>query len=114
MGSAAISEGLGRTRFSHVSEVDLHEQIASTLDNLGIDYRREVQIGNGRIDFLAGGIGIEVKIKGGIGEVTRQLHRYAQSPLIDELLLVSTRSQHRNMPETMNSKPVGVVYLCPL
>jgi hypothetical protein len=54
-------------------------------------------------------LALEVKVDGSLSAVTRQLHRYAQHPQVDALLLVTTRAQHLRLHgETMNGKPVRV------
>lgn len=42
--------------------------------------------------FLESGLGVEVKIKGQQSSIIRQLERYADSPLIVDLLLVTGKS----------------------
>lgn len=60
------------------------------------------------------GTGIEVKIKGSLTEVTRQVHRYAQSEQVESLILITARGSHRGLPREMNGKRVIVIYLNPL
>ena len=62
------------------------------------------------------GIGIEVKTndsKGGasLSQVTRQLWRYAKLDSIKAIILVTSRSKHRDLPAEILGKPVFVVYL---
>jgi hypothetical protein len=64
----------------------------------------------GRIDFMVGSVGIEVKVGFSWADVVTQLHRYAQSQMITDLILVTTRMLH-TMPGRMNGKPVTVVNL---
>jgi hypothetical protein len=73
---------------------------------------REVALApRNRIDFLAGSLGIEVKIKGSLAAVTRQLWRYSQLPAVNELILVTTVAEHTRQPNEMNGKPLFVVLL---
>lgn len=66
-----------------------------------------------RIDFVVGHIGIEVKVKGASAYVTRQLWRYAASPQIDGLLLVTTRREHmRVIGEVAEFMGKPVLTLC--
>lgn len=112
-----IATAIAAHEIAHTSEEELQDGIAQILQSLGVEFSRETILdgaGRDRIDFLAGGIGIEVKIKGGLSDLTRQLFRYTRSPRIDELLVVSTRAALRRLPEKINGKRVGVVYLCPL
>jgi len=105
------------TRFRYHSEKELQRGVSLVLDSLGIPYKPEFPMTpRDRIDFLVGDIGIECKSddsKGGtsLAAVTRQLFRYAQSPLVKELILITTLSKHKNLPKTMNDKPLYIVHL---
>lgn len=67
---------------------------------------REVRIAGGIIDHLVGTIGIEVKLKGSPGDISRQLRRYAEEPRLAGLVLVTSRPM--SLPATINGKPVAV------
>lgn len=98
--------------FSYQSEDELQQGIFQALTEAGISSEREVKLtAHDRIDFMVGKIGIEVKVDFSAAAVVRQLHRYAQLPQIEALVLVTTRHRHCDMPETLNGKPVEVVYL---
>ena len=61
----------------------------------------------GRIDFLTdNGAGIEVKVAGSLAAATRQLLRYAHSPDVRALLLVTTVAAHRGIPQVLAGVPV--------
>jgi hypothetical protein len=98
-------------RYEH--EDDLQAGIEQVLAGADIPFEREVEIGRrDRIDFLAGRVGIEVKIKCGLSDMTRQLHRYAQSDLVDALLLVTPSMRLRSLvPRRLNNKPVVVAWI---
>lgn len=99
-------------RYRFTSEAGLQAGIAAALAAAEIPFEREVSLSaSDRIDFLVGGCGIEVKVDGATAAVLRQLHRYAQHERIRSLVLVTSRSRHRQMPEALNGKPVGVVGL---
>jgi hypothetical protein len=108
-----VSDRLSNARFNLASEKDLQDGIETVLSGHGWPYGREVRLdAQDRIDFLLGnGIGIEVKIDKSLSAVTRQLHRYAQQPLIVGLLLVTTRMRLRALPPEFNGKPTRVVCL---
>jgi hypothetical protein len=76
---------------------------------------REVSLsGHDKIDFIIGGdIGIEVKLRAPLGQMTRQLHRYAAHDRIAAIVLLTTsaRLQANLIPPTLNGKPIRVVYL---
>ena len=92
------------------SEKELQEQIQLVLTRAGASFHREVDLTQRKdiIDFLvAPRLGVEVKIRETLTKVTRQLHRYAQSPLLDVLLFVSTSRQLcAQIPRELNGKRV--------
>lgn len=96
-------------RFRYQDEADLQRGIAEALAEYGPE--REVRLSaDDRIDFVLWRVGIEVKIKGGISPLTRQLLRYAQSPDVDALVLVTSRRQYAlQLPRVLNGKPLHVV-----
>ena len=103
----AIIEGC---RFRYHDEDCLQAGLAEAFTAAGHAVAREVRLsGRDRLDLLTGRIGIEVKIAGQADAVLRQLTRYAQSDLIDELVLVTTRARHRALPDTVGGKPLTVV-----
>jgi len=115
---AAVSRALvigllGRNRFRAPSEALLQEAIAKVFTQDGIAFEREVSIGGReRIDFLVDGVlGLEIKVDGSLSEITRQLHRYAQCERIRELVLATTRTRHRSLPDTLAGKPIHVLYI---
>jgi len=98
--------------FSYTCEDDLQRAIASALSDCSIPYQREYQLSEkDRLDFKVGTIAIEVKIKGRLTEVARQVGRYLQSPELTSVILVTTKSAHRNLPPSLNGKPIYVSYL---
>lgn len=97
---------LGSYRLPTATEAELQTQIAGVLWNNGIEHEREVRLAPGdRIDFLVSGTGIEVKIKGGKRPILRQLERYATSPRISGLLLVTGVAL--GLPAEIRGKPVA-------
>jgi len=100
-----ITETLRGHRFVFSIESTLQEEIRAVLMAAGIPFSREHRLApRDRVDFLIGRIGVEVKIKGTKRGILRQLQRYAESPAIAGLLLVSNVST--GLPETINGKPV--------
>ena len=68
-------------------------------------------IGTGRIDFLAGAVGIECKVDGAPAAVARQVLRYCGSGMCDDgVLLVTTKASHRAI-RGINSFPIRVLVL---
>jgi len=93
----------GGQPYQFTAEKELQDGIERVLVAVfGDEVHRECRIGNaGRliIDFLVGGVGVEVKVKGSPESVARQLVKYSNSPMVSELLLVSTVGRHINVPE---------------
>lgn len=107
-----IASAIKAARFRYAGETRLQEGIAGVLAEAGIAAEREVPLNpRDKIDFLAGGTGIEVKIAGQPDDVTRQLRRYAGSDRVASLVLVTTRARHRSVPREIGGKPVHVVWL---
>jgi hypothetical protein len=99
-------------RYDSGSEAALQEGVAASLAKAGLGFEREVELAAGdRIDFLAGTVGVEVKVSGGLSEVTRQLHRYAKSERIQELLLVTNSVRLARVPASLQGKPIHVAAL---
>lgn len=108
-----IAAAIGEHRFTFSSERDLHDGLAELFGAAGFVFSREHRLSAGeRVDFLiAPGVGVEVKVDGGLSEITRQLHRYVQCGEIAGLVLATNRLRHGNLPPLMNRKPVRVVNL---
>ena len=100
-----IIRSLHSVQFHCNSEEELQDGIAELFPSA----EREVRLsGTDRIDFLIGGIGIEVKMAGSLAGVTRQLHRYAQSERVNALILVTTKHRHDMLPSYINGKRLEV------
>lgn len=103
---------LSAFRFPCGTELELQDAVAAALDNCNVAYQRELRLSpHDRIDFLAGGVGIECKISDGPAKLLAQLVSYASDPRIEALLLVTSRSSHRGMPATIHGKPVAVLWI---
>lgn len=104
-------------RIRYVSEHELQAGLAQVLAIAGLDVQEEVRLNDrDRIDLLvqrddlAPRVGVEVKVAGAPRDVDRQLARYAESPMVDALVLVTNRARHRP-PATLAGKPVATVFL---
>lgn len=93
------------------NERDVQAAIAAALDRAGLAYQREVPIVGGRIDFMVGNTGIEVKVKGSLSDLTRQVSAYTDEPGLDAIIVASTRLAHQRLPERLGGKAVIVMWL---
>jgi hypothetical protein len=77
----------------------------------GIDFQREVHLTPADIvDFMVGGIAVEVKLQGARKkEVYRQLRRYAQHPSVTAVILASNLSM--GLPAQIEGKDAYFVKL---
>lgn len=106
-----LAEQLTSYRYRSLHELGIQAGIAEVLRRAGIDFTAEEKLdAKSRIDFLAGVIGIEVKVDGTWPDVQRQLLRYAKHECVQALLLATTRHKH-TMPKTLEGKPLRVVVL---
>lgn len=108
----AVAAAIASRRYQYTDEFELHEGIAIALVEAGQAFTREVALSvRDRIDFLVGKIGVEVKTQGSVSRVATQLLRYAASPRVDGLILVTTRLQLDRFPAELAGKPLRVVAL---
>lgn len=111
----AVLQALTGKRIDSTSEDRFQVDVAGLLTAAGIVFEREVILSpRDRIDFLAGDVGIECKVKGTVGDVAQQLIRYSQSDRVRSLVLVTGRARlGRCLPGAMGldgvAKPLRVV-----
>lgn len=99
------------------SEYELQEALAAAFRNAECEFVREMPLGSpkDRVDFWFHGFAIECKVDGGAAAITRQLDRYAKHPVVEALILVTTKMRHAaHVPEELQGKPVHVVVLTQL
>ena len=109
---SALVRALERLRIPLTdSEYQLHELIAAALHDGGFVVRHEAPLApRCRIDFLAGGVGIEVKRgKPDRRRLAEQCRRYLAQDALEALILVVDTSVA--LPDTLCGKPVVVVAL---
>jgi hypothetical protein len=114
-----LAKALVAFRFRYNNEKELQAGVFHALTALNQPFVPEYALNpQDRVDFYLPehGIGIEIKTndsRGGAGlsAVTRQLWRYAKCDEIKALVLVTTRSKHRDLPAEILGKPLLVVYL---
>ena len=93
------------------SEYDLHALVTDALLSQGILCLHEARIApRRRIDVLCGAIGIEIKRgRPALTPLMRQLEAYAQSEMIQALVLVAEHPPR--LPGTVYGKPLATVSL---
>lgn len=107
--AADVVASLSGWRFRGHNENVLQATVLESLEHAGLPFIREYRISpRDRIDFLVGAVGVELKVQGSAGDVRRQLERYAEADEIRELVLVTTRWQHRCVAGDALGKPVLV------
>lgn len=100
------------TAFRFCDELTLQCGIERLLTLHQVGHTREVILSpKDRIDFMVDRIGIEVKVDSPLTSVQRQLWRYAEHECIDSLILVTTRSAHKQLPNELLNKPLLVVHI---
>lgn len=100
------------------TEADLQAAIEERLADPehGVAGAREVRLTDAsRIDFVVTvdhlPIGVEVKTRGHVIAVARQVQRYARTDQLAGVLLVTTNPRHRALPEVLAGIPVRVAVL---
>ncbi len=116
-----VEEILKTRRFRFTEEAELQEGIHLALTEMGLSFTREVSLTpRDRIDLLedgkhlvGGAIGIEVKIAGTLGALSRQVERYAEHDRVGAVILVTSKMQHTAIGNTTtaNGKLFRVVYV---
>jgi len=103
---------LNTYRFRYASEKDLQDGIEEALQTNGIDYLREASISAAnRPDFLVGGIVIEVKIKGSLPALLRQISRYVEHDDVESILVIGTPRWIPSVPKALSGKEIGSLRL---
>ncbi len=94
-------------------ESEFSRIVEDRLREAGVAFTAEVSLSpKDRIDFVAGRIGIELKVQTSVAAMTRQLDRYAASEKIDWLVLVTaSRKLGLSMPRELRGKGITTVIL---
>lgn len=92
-------------------EKKLQSDICTAFESLDIPHAREVRLDNGIVDFMIGGLAIEVKIRSRASAMSiyRQLERYTNDERVEAVLLITSHTM--NIPETINAKPAYLLRL---
>lgn len=93
------------------TEEQLHAQVAQALAENGLEVRHEVRLApRCRIDFMSGGIGIEIKkSRPERAKLIAQLTRYAACEQVCAIVVVAPRGV--NLPKMIGGKRVTMVAL---
>lgn len=88
-------KGIGRLLagfgYRYGSEVQLHQALATVLDQAGHAHVREYRLdASNRADFWLDGLVIEVKVAGSLADALRQVGRYITLPQVRGVLLATT------------------------
>jgi len=88
-------KGIGRLLagfgYRYGSEVQLHQALATVLEQAGHAHVREYRLdASNRADFWLDGLVIEVKVAGSLADALRQVGRYINLPQVRGVLLVTT------------------------
>jgi hypothetical protein len=107
---ADIIQLLTTRPFPLSDEKALQVEMAAAFTAAGIAFEREVHLGAGDIiDFMAGSVGIEVKIKGARRAIFRQVERYCGYAAVGEIILATNVPM--NLPVEINGKPTAIAAL---
>lgn len=107
-----LMRGIAARRYRFCSEKELQASLAVVLEEDGIVFRRECRLSErDQIDFIVGDVGIEVKTKGGLADLTRQVVRYMKSEEIGSVLVVTTLPRLAKLPASFGGKRIYVLTL---
>jgi hypothetical protein len=110
--AAGLMWYLGDFRSKLVDEDAIQRGIAEALRVGDYEFEREARLSKtDRLDFLVGGVAIEVKRNGSLSQLLRQLARYAQHEKVRELLVVTARPQVSDLPNELCGKPLECLVL---
>jgi hypothetical protein len=100
---------LARRAFRFNTEEELADGIELAFKEDGIVYEREVRLGErDRVDFMVGALAIEVKIKGGISPLTRQVARYVKHERVEAIMVCTSSRQYASLlPPAIGGKQVA-------
>ena len=95
-------------------EMDIHWHVRQALEAAGIPFTHEAKLSKGcRIDYLAGGVGIEIKKgKPNPKRLMAQLERYLASDALQSIVVVGWHSVR--IPPEINGKRAEQVALSQL
>lgn len=109
--AADVVSLLKRYRFNFTNEDELHRGIADVFTKNGVTFVHEKILSKkDRIDFLIGGVGIEIKVKGSPSAVARQVIDYLKYDEISEIILVTSRGMAAEyLREVVSEKKITIL-----
>lgn len=108
----SVTSALGTLRVGAAdSEERLHEQAVEAFARAGLEAAHEVRLApRCRIDFMVGGVGVEIKKKRPQrAPLIAQLTRYASCPQVERLVVLAPRGV--DLPKSIGGKPVTMMSL---
>ncbi len=109
----ALPDVLKGYRYNIGSELEFRREVVEVLNKSNIECVPEYDLGRqfGRIDVYLpqSRIGIEVKVKDSRSQILRQLHRYSLCPLVDSLVLLTSRPRFDPPVDSISGKSLTVI-----
>lgn len=104
----ALLASLKKYKFRFFDEEGLQSGLSKVFESQNIPFVREKSLNRAdRPDFLvAGGIAIEVKIKGSLAQFLRQASRYLEDPRVQILVIIGTPAWISKVPAALHGKPI--------
>jgi hypothetical protein len=104
----AVISALNQYRFRFGSEIELQNGIEKVLVRAEIPFTREIALSaKERPDFFVGeSTALEIKTKGTVAALLRQVFRYAALDAVSEIIVVGTPAWIANLPSEINGKPL--------
>lgn len=107
MDTISLAELLSSYRYKYITETDLQNGIEEVLIKSGIAYKRELSLSTrDRPDFLIDEIAVEVKIKGTLSQLLRQITRYVSHKEVSTVLVVGTPAWLNQIPSHIDGKAI--------
>ena len=100
--AARVLDVLRGLNLTHANESEMQSGISSALTAAGVEHEREVRLDQfGRIDFVAGRVGIECKVAGTMVALLDQVYCYAQTDRFEAIVIATTKPDHLRIPRSI-------------
>jgi hypothetical protein len=109
----AITASFEGVRITPENEKEMGDAVERLLTRAGIHFGRECRLSGGkdRLDFAILGVAVELKMKGGLADLLRQIDRYLAHPDVRAVVVVSTLRRLSALPQMLRGKPIRCVYV---